>query len=86
MVDPHTARAVRDVVAKCKTEDFYPGKPREKPGGKKRVYTEHQISEAARVSMALRKRKVKVSPARVRNILPKKLLNPDTGPPMSDWK
>ena len=81
-----TARAVRDVVAKCKTEDFYPGKPRENPGGRKRVYTEHQESEAARVGMALKERKVKVSPARVRSILPMKLKNRDTGLPMSDWK
>ena len=51
-----TARAVRDVVAKCKTEDFYPGKPRENPGGRKGVYTEHQESEAARVGMALKER------------------------------
>lgn len=81
-----TPRAVRDVVAKCRTGDFYPGKPQENPGGRKRIYTEHQMSEAARVGMALKKRKLRVSLARVRCLLPKKLVNPDAGRPMSDWK
>ena len=81
-----TARAVRHVVARNRNGDFYPGKPCENPRGRKRLYTEHQISEAARVGMELKKRKSRVSPARVRSILPKKLTNPHTGLPMSDWK
>ena len=81
-----SARAVRDLVSKNKTGDFYPGKPPENLGGRKRVYSEHQISEAARVSMELKKRKSRVSPARVRSILPRRLTHPHTGLPMSDWK
>ena len=46
-----TARAVRHVVARNRDGDFYPGKPCENPRGRKRLYTEHQISDAARVGM-----------------------------------
>jgi hypothetical protein len=81
-----SARAVRDVVAKYTKSEFYPGKVVGQRTGRKRTYTEHQIAEAARVSMALKERKSKVTPARVRSMLPKKLSNPSTGLPMSDWK
>ena len=81
-----TARAVRDVLAKCKSRAYHPGKLPENRGGRKRTYTEHQEEEAARVAMTLKAQRKKVSPAVIRATLPKKLLNPDTGKPMSDWK
>ena len=81
-----TPRAVRQTVARCKTADFYPGKPPANKGGRNPTYTEHQVAEAARVGMELKKRKLRVSPANVRRKLPRLLTNHETGLPMSDWK
>ena len=81
-----TSCSVRKLLAKCKSTAFHPGKLRENQGGRKRTYTEHQEKEAARVAMTLKAKRRKVSPALIRAALPKKLVNPDTGKPMSGWK
>jgi hypothetical protein len=78
------ASAVRKLLAKCKSTTYHPGKFPENRGGRKRTYTEHQEKEAARVAMTLKAKTRKVSPALVRATLPKKLVNPDTGKPMSN--
>ena len=82
-----TERAVRATVARCKSSSYHPGQPRQKGGGRPRVFTEHQKNEAARVAMNMRngKRPMQPSPARVRAVLPKLLVNPETNKRMSDW-
>jgi len=80
------ARAVRLLLMKCKSTAYVPGKFPENRGGRKRTYTEHQEEEAARVAMTLKAQRRRVCPSLVRATLPKKLVNPDTGKPMSDWK
>ena len=39
-----TARAVRDVLAKCKSRAYHPGKLPENRGGRKRTYTERPLT------------------------------------------
>ena len=80
------ARVVRLLLIKCKSTAYVPGKFPENRGGRKRTYTEHQEKEAARVAMTLKAQRRRVCPALVGATLPKKLVNPDTGKPMSDWK
>jgi hypothetical protein len=82
-----TERAVRAIVVRCRSSSYYPGQPRQVGAGRKAVYTEHQKDEAARVAMNMRngKRPMQPSPARVRAVLQKRLVNPETGKRMSDW-
>jgi hypothetical protein len=77
-------RAVRTLVAKHSGGDYYPGKPRENPGGRPHVITEHQKQEIARAAMDLKKRKLDPSPALVRAKLPRLTVNRTTGKPISD--
>ena len=56
-------RAIRKLLAKLPDRTYYPGKPRENPGGRPRSISEHQEDEIARVAMSLKKRKIKPHPA-----------------------
>ena len=51
-----TGRAVRELVKRHKGASYYPGKPRENPGGRPSEITRHQEEEMARVAMDLKKR------------------------------
>ena len=80
-------RAVRAAVVRCRSSSYYPGQPRRDGAGRPAVFTEHQKDEVARVAMNMSrgKRPMQPSPARVRTVLPKLIVNPDTDKRMSDW-
>ena len=69
---------------KHKDGQYYPGKPRENPGGRPSEITEHQEQEVARVAMDLKKRSRNPSPALVRAKLPRLAVDRRTGKPISD--
>ena len=48
-----SARAVRNAVANCKDGEYYPGRPRDNPGGRPAEISEHQELEIARAAMEL---------------------------------
>ena len=80
-------RAVRAAVVRCRSSAYYPGQPRKDGAGRPAVFTEHQKDEVARVAMNMTngKRPMQPSPARVRAVLPKLLVNPANDKRMSDW-
>ena len=78
-------RAVRAALAKCEDTTWYPGKLVQTNAGRKRVYSEHVLSEAARVAMDLKANRQKVCPRNVRARLSRLAVHPETGKPMSDW-
>ena len=79
-----TRRCIQQLVAKCGDPDWYPGKC---AGGerrnRKRVFTERQRCEVARVAMDLKEQLVAPSPRRVRARLLQVSRNPETGQQMS---
>lgn len=82
-----TERAVRALVSRSRSSPYYPGQPRKLGAGRPAVFTEHQKNEVARVAMHLKsgKRPMQPSPARVRAVLPRLIVNPETDQRMSDW-
>ena len=83
-----SGRAIQKVIARCKDPSWYPGKPSyaRKTAGRKPVYSEHQMSEVARVAMDLKRKLVAPTPRRVRARLPQVARNPETGVRMSNKK
>jgi hypothetical protein len=77
---------VRNAVANCKGGGYYPGWPRDNPGGRPAEISEHQEFEIARAAMELKNRKLNSRPAWVRAKLPRLLMNPGTGKPISDGR
>ena len=79
-----TPRTVQAVVARCKSPEWYPGKPpsMKDKSGRPPVYTEHQKEEVARVGMSLKRKRIAPTPRRVRARLPHVTRNPDSGEPM----
>ena len=79
-----TPRTVQLVVARCKSPDWYPGKPQlmKEKSGRPPVYTEHQKREVARVAMSLKRKLIAPTPRRVRARLPHVTRNPQSGEPM----
>ena len=80
-----TARAVRKALVKCEDAEWYPGKQVQTNAGRKRLYSEHVLNEAARVAMDLKAKKQKVCPRNVRARLSRLAVNPETGQPISDF-
>ena len=77
---------MRNAVANCKGGGYYPGWPRDNPGGRPAEISEHQEFEIARAAMELKNRKLNSSPARVRAKLPRLSMNRSTGKPISDGR
>lgn len=78
-------RAVTKAVARCKKEDWRPGKNECKTGGRPPTFTEKQKKAMAATAMSLKRNIIRPTPARVRAKRPRSCLNPETGEPASDW-
>eukprot|EP00973_Karenia_brevis_P016887 2314632-Karenia_brevis.AAC.1 len=80
-----SSRAVRKVIQRCSDMSWYPGKPTSarQGAGRKRVYSEFQRNEIARVAMDLKHDKLtRPTPRKVRARLPQLSRNPETGRPV----
>ena len=72
-------------VARCKKEDWRPGKNECKTGGRPPTFTEKQKKAMAATAMSLKRNIIRPTPARVRAKRPRSCLNPETGESASDW-
>jgi len=81
-----SGRAVRDVVKKCESSHWYPGKIEcVENRGRKPAITERQKNEVARVAMSLKRERIAPDPRRVRARLPDITINRETGKPISKY-
>ena len=55
-------RAVRQAIAKCSDQTWFPGKQDRARVGRKRIYSDFAKQEVARVSMDMKANKQKVTP------------------------
>ena len=79
-----SSRAMRALLKKCESPDWFPGKGPTDVGGRPPVYSEHQKQEVARVAMDLKRKLVAPTPRLVRARLPQLARNPGTGKLMSN--
>lgn len=79
-----TQRAVRELLKKVSSSDWFPGKPKEHKGGRPAVVSDFQKAEVARAAMELKRKRVAPTPAKVRAVLPRRCINSETGLPISD--
>ena len=79
-----TERAVVKAIKRCQQEDWYPGKSEAKHGGRGTSFSATQKKRMAAAAMALKRKIVRPTPAKVRALLPRACLNPQTGEPASN--
>ena len=80
-----TEGAVVKAIARCRDEDWYPGKLEVKSGGRKQSFSGQQKARMAAAAMSLKRQIVRPTPARVRAKLPRTCVNPDSAQPVSNF-
>ena len=74
-----TVRAVQKAIKRCQQADWHPGKSVSKHGGRPTSFSATQKKRMAAAAMALKRKISRPTPAKVRALLPRACLNPETG-------
>ena len=80
-----TVRAVQKAIKRCQQDDWHPGKSESKHGGRPTSFSAAQKKRMAAAAMALKRKISRPTPAKVRALLPRVCLNPETGEPASNY-
>ena len=78
-------RAVRKLFVLCANKSYYPGKPREKKGGRPPVIKDSAKQAIANCAMRMKENLEKITLPKLRARLPRATVNPDTQEPVSNW-